>query len=94
MFFKIFEKTQPTSLYWFAGQHQASTSRGQNLAFFIQNLVQNLMNLVLRCESDKSLLKLKQSRKPHICGTRRLRVKLLRDSKVTHEVVFKAVIFR
>ena len=51
------------------------------LTCFIQNLVQILMNLVLSFKSDrkrlKKWLKLKQSRKPHMCGTRVLRVKIL-----------------
>ena len=34
MFYKIFEKTQAISLYWFTAQQQASTSRRQKFGFF------------------------------------------------------------
>ena len=76
-FLKKKKKTAANSLYWFAAKHQTSASRWQKFDMFNQNLLQNLMNFVYVLKAtgnSKKWLKLKQSRKPHICGNRCLRV--------------------
>ena len=65
-------------LYWFAAQQQTSTSTRQKFDLFYPKLSPDL-NEVSRAfqnqqEVAKKWLKLKQSRKPHICGIRRLSV--------------------
>ena len=46
--FKIFEKTQPISLYWFAAQQQTSTSRRQKFDLFYSKLVSEFNELSLK----------------------------------------------
>ena len=41
-FFKIYEKTQTLSQYWFAAQQKASRSNGKSLSCFTKYLEQNL----------------------------------------------------
>ena len=74
-------------LYWFAAQQQTSTSRPQKFDLFYPKFSPDL-NEVSRAfqnqqEEAKKCLKLQQSRKPHICGIRRLRV----NSQVKNSLV-------
>ena len=54
MSFKIFEKMQATSLYWFAAQQQNRTLIPQRLACFTLKLMQNLANLVFFLKATRS----------------------------------------
>ena len=87
MCFKIFEKIQPISRYWFAAQQQTSTCRRQKFALFYPEFTPEFNELSLmfwtRQEVAKKWVKLKQSRKPYICDIRRLRINsLVNNSRV------------
>ena len=66
-------------LYWFAAQQQTSTSRPQKLDLFYPKFSAEFNKLSLKFykqqEGTKKWLKLKQFRKPHICGIQGVRVK-------------------
>ena len=63
---------QPILIYWFAAQQQTSTSRRQKFDLFYPKFSSkfNELSRKLRKQQEvaKKGLKLKQSRKPHICG--------------------------
>ena len=56
LFLKIFEKVQASFLYWFVGSKLVHLG-GKNLACFIWNLVQILLNLALISKSNKKWAK-------------------------------------
>ena len=66
-------------MYWLDALQQTSTSRRQKFDLFYPKCSPQVNKPSLtfkeRKEVAKKWLKLKQSRKPHICGIRRLRVK-------------------
>ena len=77
-FLNFFKKTQAISLYRLAAQQQTSTSRRQNFHLFYPKFSAKFNKLSSKFwkwqEVVKKRLKLKQSRKPHICDIRGLRV--------------------
>ena len=76
---------QPIFLHWFATQQQTSTSKQRKFDLFYPKFSPDLNEVSQafqnRQEVAKKWLKLKLSRKPHICGIRRLRVKTI-DNKI------------
>ena len=78
VFFEFFKKHSQIRCTGLLQSSKLVHLDGKNLTCFIQNLVPNLMNVVLKQqEGDKKLLKLKQPTKHHICGIRGLRVNIV-----------------
>ena len=76
--FLNFEKAQSILLYWIASQQETCTFKRQIFRFFYTKFSAEFTELSQMFKKTheviKKVLKLKQSRRPHIWGIRRLRV--------------------